>query len=55
MKLMLQPPTNHLVLWFCPNAFYKHKPDKQGKQQVSLTHLQMAVKSFTQPEEELYI
>lgn len=32
MKLLLQPPTNHLVLWFCSDAFYKHRPGEHGEQ-----------------------
>ena len=32
MKPLLQPPTNHLVLWFCSDAFYKHRPGEHGEQ-----------------------
>ncbi|KAK5868692.1 hypothetical protein PBY51_009684 [Eleginops maclovinus] len=32
MKPLLQPPTNHLVLWFCSDAFYKHGPGEHGEQ-----------------------
>lgn len=32
MKPLLQPPTNHLVLWFCSDAFYKHRPGEYGEQ-----------------------
>lgn len=32
MKLLLQPPTTHLVLWFDSGAFYKHNPGEHGEQ-----------------------
>lgn len=29
---LLQPPANHLALWFSSGAFYKHRPEDHGEQ-----------------------